>query len=71
MVATWMAAQIFAAGGPDVAITITPGGGGVFQIYLDGEKVYDKKENDNKFPDLPYAKTLMKQVQERLGVAVS
>ena len=62
-----MASELFSAGGPDVSVTVTPGGKGIFRIEFDGEVVYDKHENDNKFPDLPVAKALKKQLQERLA----
>ena len=62
-----MATEIFAEGGKDVAITITPGVAGVLQVYLDGEKVYDKKEEDNQTPHLNRVKEIRAAVRERLA----
>ena len=30
----------------ETAVTLTPAGKGVFQVYLNGDKVYDRKEPD-------------------------
>ena len=44
--AAWIATEIFAEGGNDVAITMTPGVGGVLQIFADGDKLFDKADED-------------------------
>ena len=62
-----MANEFFQAFGPDAAIALTPKGGGRLEVYLDGEKIFDKKEED-KFPDLPRVKQLKALMRERLGV---
>ena len=41
--AAWAVSEMFAAGGTDAAITLTPGDGGVFTISVDGEVWYDTK----------------------------
>lgn len=61
-----MATEIFAQGGKDVAITITPGTGGVLQVFADGDKLYDKAEEDGQFPTLPRVKEIRAQIRERL-----
>ena len=66
-----MASEFFAEGGKDVAIRLTPGTAGILQVYIDGEKVYDKKEEDGKFPDLPRVKQLRTLVKERLSEPVA
>ena len=43
-----MAAEFFAEGGSNLGITLTPADSGVFQVYLDGSKIFDKKEEDDK-----------------------
>lgn len=66
--ATWMAAEFFQAVGADVAVTVTPGGNGVFKIAFDGEIVFDKATNDGKFPDLNgNVKALKKMLQEKVA----
>jgi len=66
-----MASEIVAEGGKDVAIKITPGVGGVLQVFLDGEKIYDKKEEGGKFPDLPRVKQMRAVVRDRLAAPVA
>lgn len=61
----WMANEIFAEGGADVAIKVTPAGGGVLQVYAGGDKIYDKAE-EGDFPDLTRVKELRAAVRERL-----
>ena len=49
-----------------MAITVTPGVGGVLQVFLDGEKVYDKKEDGNQTPHLNRVKEIRTALSERL-----
>ncbi|MBU80172.1 MAG: hypothetical protein CL724_01640 [Chloroflexi bacterium] len=68
--AAWMATEFFEAVGADVAVTVTPGGSGVFKIAFDGEIVFDKAQNDGKFPDLNgNVKALKKLLQEKVAQA--
>ena len=39
-----VAAELSSINYRETAITLTPAGKGVFQVYLNGEKVYDRKE---------------------------
>ena len=66
-----MATEIFAEGGKDVAIKITPGAGGILQVFVDGDKVYDKKEEDNQTPTLTRVKELKAIVKERLATVAA
>ena len=68
-----MATEFFAAGGTDVAITLTPGEAGILQVIVDGDKIYDKKEEGNQTPNLNRVKELKAIIKERLsaGVAVA
>ena len=61
-----MASEIFAEGGKDVALKITPGTAGILQVFIDGDKVYDKAEEDGQFPTLPRVKEIRAIVRERL-----
>ena len=61
-----MANEFFKDFGPDAAIALTPKGNGRLEIYLDGQKIFDKKEED-KFPDLAKVRELKGLVRERLG----
>ena len=65
-----MATEIFAEGGKDVSIKITPGVAGILQVFVDGDKVYDKKEEDNQTPNLNRVKQIRAVIRERLGALV-
>ena len=66
-----MAGEFFAEGGKEVAIKITPGVAGILQVFLDGDKIYDKAEEDGQFPNLPRVKQMRALVKDRLAVAVA
>ena len=61
-----MANEFFRAYGPDAAISLTPGANGRLEVYLDGEKIFDRKEEDGKYPDLKRVRELKAQIQEKL-----
>ena len=61
-----MASEMFAEGGKEVAIKMTPGVAGILQVFVDGDKIFDKKEEDGKFPDLPRVKQMRAVVRDRL-----
>ena len=66
-----MANELFAEGGKDVAIKITPGVAGILQVFLDGEKIYDKAEEDGQFPNLPRVKQMRAVLREKLAEPVA
>ncbi len=61
-----MANEFFRAYGADAAISLTPSANGRLEVYLDGEKIFDKNEEDKKFPDLGRVREMKKVIQERL-----
>lgn len=61
-----MANEFFRAFGPDAAISLTPGANGRFEVYLDGEKIFDKKEENNVYPDLTLVRRMKKTIQAKL-----
>jgi predicted Rdx family selenoprotein len=65
-----MASEMFAEGGKEVAIKMTPGVAGILQVYVDGDKIFDKKEEDGKFPDLPRVKQMRAIVKDKLEALV-
>ena len=65
-----MASEFFAEGGKEVAISLNPGENGVLQVHVDGEKIFDKKEEDNTHPNLPRVKEMRAIIRERLSAAV-
>ncbi len=66
-----MATEFFAEGGKEVAIKITPGTAGILQVFVDGDKIYDKKEEDGQFPNLPRVKAMRAIIRDKLSVAVA
>lgn len=66
-----MANEFFAEGGKDVAIKITPGVAGILQVYVDGDKVFDKKEEDGQMPTLPRVKELRAVIRDKLSALVA
>jgi selT/selW/selH-like putative selenoprotein len=49
----------------DVALKLTPGGAGRLEVYLNGEKIFDRKE-DGGFPDLSKVTELKMTIAEKL-----
>ena len=66
-----MASEFFAEGGKDVAIKITPGVAGIMQVCVDGDKSFDKKEEDGQMPTLPRVKEMRAIIRDRLGALVA
>ncbi len=66
-----MATEFFAEGGKDVAVKITPGTGGILQVFVDGEKIFDRKEEDNRYPDLPRVKQMRAFIKQKLQSLVA
>ena len=56
-----MANEFFRAYGPDAAVTISPRGQGIMEVFVDGERIFDKKGEGNIYPDLARVRK-MKQV---------
>lgn len=66
-----MANEFFRAFGPDVAISLTPGANGRFEVRLDGEKIFDRKEEGNIYPDLSVVRRLKGVIKEKLDSLVA
>ncbi len=60
-----MANEFFSEGGKDVAIALTPGDGGVLQVFVDGDKIFDKKE-EGDHPNLNRVKQMRAVVRDRV-----
>ena len=65
-----MATEFFAEGGKEVAIRLTPGVGGVLQVYVDGQKIFDKAD-EGGHPSLPRVKEMRAVIGEKLSAAVA
>lgn len=62
----WMAQELLSTFGQDLgSVTLVPGTGGIFEIRLDGELLWERKR-DGGFPDV---KTLKQMVRDRIDPA--
>lgn len=58
--ASWMAQELLATfDGDIVALTLKPGTGGVFDIRLDGEMLWSRKQQ-GRFPEIAELKALLR-----------
>ena len=64
-----MANEFFRAYGPDAAITISPRGQGIMEVFVDGEKIFDKKAEGNSYPDLARVRKMKEVITERIANA--
>jgi len=62
-----MANEFFRAYGPDAAITISPRGQGIMEVFMDGEKIFDKKAEGNAYPDLSRVRKMKEVIAERIA----
>ena len=71
--ASWMLSELFAASGGDVNVTVRGGGGGVFQVNLDGVTVFDKSDpaENGRTPDLVRVKEIKAQLKNMIQDKVS
>ena len=61
-----MATEFFRSDAPgDIAIKMTPSDKGRLEVYLDGEKIFDRKEA-GAFPDLGTVNELKMTVAEKV-----
>jgi len=61
-----MANEFFRHFGPDVAVTISPRGQGIMEVFVDGERIYDKKGEGNIFPDLKRVREMRDIIGSRI-----
>lgn len=56
----WMAQELLSTFGQDIgSVTLIPGTGGIFQVTLDGELIWDRKERSG-FPDVKQLKQMVR-----------
>ena len=66
-----MATEFFAEGGKDIAIKLTPGIAGILQVFVDGDKIFDKADEDGQHPNLPRVKEMRAVIRDRLSAMVA
>ena len=64
-----MATEFFQAFGADASVTISPRGQGVMEVFVDGERVFDKKGEGNIFPDLWRVRKIKEMIADRIARA--
>ena len=62
-----MANEFYRYFGSEAGISLTPGANGRLEVYLDGDKIFDRSEEDGKYPDLTRVKQLRDVIQEKLN----
>lgn len=63
--AAWIASELYAEAGEQVALLLVPGLHGILQVELEGEVVYDKLAED-RFPSPPRIAEVRAQLKERV-----
>ena len=61
-----MANEFFRKFGPDVAVTISPRGQGIMEVFVDGERIFDKKGEGDVFPDLKRVRSMVQFVADKI-----
>ena len=61
-----MANEFFRAYGGDAAITISPRGQGIMEVFLDGERIFDKKA-EGIYPDLSRVREMKKVIAAKIA----
>ena len=61
-----MANEFFRHFGPDAAVTISPRGQGIMEVFVDGERIFDKKGEGNIYPDLKRVREMLAHVREKI-----
>ena len=62
-----MANEFFKAFGPDASVTISPRGQGVMEVFVDGERIFDKKGEGDIFPDLKRVRAMSQFISEKIN----
>ena len=65
-----MANEFFRAYGGDAAITISPRGQGIMEVFLDGERIFDKKA-EGIYPDLSRVREMKKVISAKIDELVA
>ncbi len=61
-----MATEFFRHYGKDVAISISPRGQGIMEVFFNGERIFDKKGEGNIYPDLKRVREMRQFIDAKL-----
>ena len=59
--------SFFRAYGPDVAVSISPRGQSIMEVFLDGEKIFDRKAEGNIYPDLARVRKMKEVISAKIA----
>ena len=63
----WLAAEFWRSQeAGDIAIKMTPADRGRLEVYLDGDKIFDRKDEDGVYPNLSRANELKMVIAEKV-----
>ena len=62
-----MANEFFRAYGPDAAVTISPRGQGIMEVFVDGERIFDKKGEGDIYPDLGRVRQMKQRIAAKIA----
>ncbi len=62
-----MANEFFRHFGPDAAISISPRDQGIMEVFVDGEKIFDRKDEGNIYPDLKRVRLMLDFIREKIA----
>ena len=63
----WLATEFWRSQDPgDIAVKLTPAGGGRLEVNLDGDKIFDVKEEGGVHPNLSKANELKMAIAEKI-----
>lgn len=58
--------EFFQEFGGDVSVTISPRGQGIMEVFLDGERIYNKKTEGNIHPNLIRVRVMKDAIASKL-----
>ncbi len=59
--------EFFRTYGPDVAVTISPRGQSIMEVFVDGERIFDKKGEGNIYPDLARVRKMKEVIAAKIA----
>ena len=63
----WLATEFWRSQDPgDIAIKLTPSDSGRLEVYLDGYKIFDRKDEEGVYPNLSRANELKMVIAEKI-----
>ena len=61
-----MATEIWHDFGDDAPVTIIPVAEGLLEVYANGEKLFDRKEEGGAYPEMKRVRAIKQEIRRRL-----